>query len=37
MSRRDISCLAAAVVIGFHGGLNGEEVFLTSLRVMLKF
>ena len=35
--RRDIYFLAAAVVIGFFGGLRGEEVFLTLLKGMLKF
>ena len=38
MSRREISHLvAAAVVIDFCGGLWVEEVFLKSLKVMLKF
>ena len=27
--KRSISCVSAAVVIGFCGGLRGEEVFLT--------
>ena len=31
-----ISCLAAAVVIGFCRGLWGEEVFLTSTKGILK-
>ena len=34
--RRDISCLNAAVVIDFCGGFWGEEVFLTSLKGVLK-
>ena len=37
MRRRDISCLSAAVVICFCGGLQGEEVSLMSLKRMLKF
>ena len=37
LSKRRISCLAAAVVIGFCGDLRGEEVLLTSLKGMLKF
>ena len=37
MRRRDISCLSDAVVICFFGGLQGEEVFLMSLKRMLKF
>ena len=37
MRRRDISRLDAAVVIGFYGGLRGKEVFLASLKGMLKF
>ena len=35
--RREIFCLAAAVVIDFCGGLQGEEVFMTSLKGMLRF
>ena len=27
----------AAVVIGFYGGLRGEELFIRSLKVVLKF
>ena len=34
---RNISCLASAVMIGFYIILRGEELFITSLRVMLKF
>ena len=37
MRRREISCLDVAVVIGLCGGLQGEEVFLKSLKGMLKF
>ena len=37
MRIREISCLVAAVVIGLYGGLLGEEVFMTSLKGMLKF
>ena len=37
MRIREISCLAAAVVIDFCGGLRGEEVFLTSLKEIFKF
>ena len=36
MKIREISCLATAVVIGFCGGLRGKEVFMTSLKGMLK-
>ena len=36
MMRREISCLAAAVVIGLCGGLWGDKVFLMSLKGMLK-
>ena len=32
-----ISCMTAVSVIGLCGGLRGEEVFLTSLKGMLKF
>ena len=31
---RKISCLASAVMIGFYIILWGEEVFITSVRVM---
>ena len=37
MKIREISCLDAAVVIGFCGGLRGEELFMMSLKGMLKF
>ena len=37
MRRGDISCLSDAVVICFCGGFQGEEVFLMSLKRMLKF
>ena len=37
MRRSEISRLAAAVVIGFCGGLREEEVFLSSLNGMLQF
>ena len=37
MRRREIPCLAFAVVIGFCGGLWGEEVLLTSLKGVLQF
>ena len=37
LSRREIFFLSAAVVISFCGGLQGEEVFLTSIKGMLKF
>ena len=33
----EVSCLEAAVVIGFGGVLRVEEVFLASLEGMLKF
>ena len=36
MRIRDISCLAASVVIGLCGGLFGEEFFLIYLKGMLK-
>ena len=36
MRRRNICCLAATMVIGFCGGLRGDEVFLTSLKGILK-
>ena len=32
-----LSCLVSAVMIGFYIILRGEEVFITSLRLMLKF
>ena len=32
----DMSCLYAAVLIGFCGGLTVDEVFITSLKGMLK-
>ena len=35
--KRKISCVAAAVVIGFCEVLIGEEFFLASLKDMLKF
>ena len=35
--KMDISCLAAAVLMGLCGGLKGEKVFLTSLKEILKF
>ena len=35
--RRGVPCLAVSVVIGFGGGLRGEEFFLTTLEEMLKF
>ena len=35
-SRKEIHCLADTVVIFFCGGLRGEELFLTSLKGMLK-
>ena len=35
--KREISCLSESVVIGFCGGLWGEEYFLASLKVMLTF
>ena len=35
--QREVYCLSSAVVIGFGGGLRGEEVFLSSLEGMLKF
>ena len=34
--QRKVSCLEAAVVIGFGGGLRGEEVLLASLEGMLE-
>ena len=36
MRRTEISCSAVNMVIGFCGGLWGEEVFLVSLKGMLK-
>ena len=36
MRRREIYFLGAAVVIGFCESLQGEEVFLASLKGMLK-
>ena len=36
MSRRGIYLLAVAVVIGFGGGLRGEELLLVSLKGILK-
>ena len=35
--KNEISCLEAVVVIGFSRGLWVEEVFITSLKVTLKF
>ena len=35
--RREISCLSAAAIIGFCGGLQREEAFMNSLKGMLKF
>ena len=35
--KMEISCLAAAVVIGFCRGLRGEKVLLTSLKGTIKF
>ena len=37
MRKGKISCLVAAVVIVFCGGFRVEEVFLASLKEMLKF
>ena len=34
---RKVSCLVASVMIGFRGGLRGEEFLLASLEGMLKF
>ena len=36
MIRREIYFLAVAVVIGFCGGLRGEELFLASLKGILR-
>ena len=36
MGRRDISCLADVVIIGLCVGLSGEEVFMVSMKGMLK-
>ena len=36
MRRKDISCLAADVVVVFCGGLQGEELFLTYLKGILE-
>ena len=35
--RREVSCLTEAVVLGFGGGLRGEDILLASLEGMLKF
>ena len=35
--KRKISYLLAAVVIEFYGGLQGGEVFLTSMKGILNF
>ena len=35
--RREAACFAKALVIGFYGGIRGEEVLLTSLEWMLTF
>ena len=34
---RKVSCLEAAVVIGFRGSLRGEDLFLASLKGILNF
>ena len=34
--KREITCLAAAVVIGFCRGFQGEDVLLTSMKIILK-
>ena len=36
MGIREIYCLYAAVVIGLCGGLCGEEIFMTTMKGMLK-
>ena len=35
--RREAACFAKALVIGFYGGIRGEEVLLTSLEWMMTF
>ena len=37
ISKGEISCLLSAVVIWFCGGFMGEELFIASLKLMLKF
>ena len=34
--KKEITCLAAAMVIGFCRGFQGEDVLLTSMKIILK-